>query len=338
MTESRKGVRIPFSFVPFPREIWKENLDISLGEFRVLGYLLSRLYFGQSQRPISDEELLNGELKEDGTRRDKGCGLTSRNGLKIARESLISRGWIEAVNVSTDPHRTQWEYTVRLFGDDDNSSVTPRHPLSQNDNAVSQNDNQTPVPLSQNDTLNLKEEEVIQEVEDNIATPSLNGFSLTPESNGKPKKHTRVLEKTCDPRCKAVTAKIFEAYKHFNQVNPPWGQIEGNLLKLFLLSHSDWNEEKIFECIRNRFKSEENLALEPRRWMSRIGDYAGGPLDKFGKPKTNGNGFHNGQQSHTNGPGSTTRLLDHLPGPEETKRRREADDKRLAERRNARGI
>jgi hypothetical protein len=183
------------------------------------------------------------------------------------------------------------------------------------------------------------EQEITQDTTtENTNTPPLNDFSLTPETNGKPKKHTRVLEKSCDTRCKAVTAKIFEAYKHFNQVNPPWGQIEGNLLKLFLLSHLDWNEEKIFECIRNRFKSEENLALEPRRWMSRIGDYAGGPLDKFGKPKTNGNGFHNGQRSHTNGAGATTHLLDHLPGPEETKRRREADDKRLEEKRMARGV
>jgi len=169
-------------------------------------------------------------------------------------------------------------------------------------------------------------------------TPSLNDFSLSGESNGKTKKHTRVLEKTCDPRCKAVTAKIFEAYKHFNKVNPGWGEACGKQLKNFLAAHPDWDEEKIFECIRNRFKSEVNPAQEPLSWINKLGDYSAGPLDKFGNPKTNGNGFHYGQQSRTNGAGATGHLLDHLPSPEEIEERRRADDKRLEERRNARGI
>lgn len=173
----------------------------------------------------------------------------------------------------------------------------------------------------------------------NTNNPSLNDFSLSNEqSNGKPKKHTRVLENTCDPRCKAVTAKIFEAYKYHNKVNPPWGAAEGKQLKSFLASHSDWSEEKIFECIRNRSKSEVNLAQEPLSWISKLGNYAGGPLDKFGNPKSNGNGFHNGQQSRTNGSGAAGHLLDHLPDAEEIARRRKADDARLEAKRNARGM
>jgi len=163
------------------------------------------------------------------------------------------------------------------------------------------------------------------------------GDFLTP---CEPKKKRQVKDSVtpCDPRCKAVTAKIFEAYKHFNKINPGWGDVCGKQLKNFLAAHPDWNEEKIFECIRNRFKSEVNPAQEPLSWINKLGDYAAGPLDKFGNPKTNGNGFHNGQQSHTNGSGAAGHLLDHLPSPEEIAERRRADDKRLEERRNARGM
>ena len=69
--------------------------------------------------------------------------------------------------------------------------------------------------------------------------PSFSDSLFGEESNGKPKRHTRVLEKTCDPRCKAVTAKIFEAYKHSNKVNPGWGDACGKQLKNFLAAHPD---------------------------------------------------------------------------------------------------
>jgi hypothetical protein len=174
-------------------------------------------------------------------------------------------------------------------------------------------------------------------IEEPKPTTSQEGFSLVSEnSNGTPKKLTRGLEKSCDPRYKAVTAKIFEAYKCFNKVDPGWGDPCGKQLKNFLASHPDWNEEKIFECIRNRYKSEINLAEEPIKWISSIGNFAGGPLDKYGKPKSTSNGFHNGQPSRTNGSGATGHLLDHLPSIEEIQERRKADDERLRLRREAR--
>jgi hypothetical protein len=36
--------------------------------------------------------------------------------------------------------------------------------------------------------------------------------------------------------------------------------------------------------LRNRHKSEVNHAERPRVWLSRITDYANGPLDRFGQP------------------------------------------------------
>ncbi len=71
---------------------------------------------------------------------------------------------------------------------------------------------------------------------------------------------------------------------------------------------------------------------------STIAGYPGLYAATNGKPNSNGNGFHNGQQSRTNGPGATGHLLDHLPDADEIARRRKADDARLEARRNARGM
>jgi len=71
---------------------------------------------------------------------------------------------------------------------------------------------------------------------------------------------------------------------------------------------------------------------------STIAGYPGLYAATNGKPNGNGNGFHNGQQSRTNGSGATGHLLDHLPDADEIARRRKADDARLEARRNARGM
>jgi hypothetical protein len=155
---------------------------------------------------------------------------------------------------------------------------------------------------------------------------------LALEEETKGKEHSK-KKHIPDPRHTPVKNKIFEAYHYFNKIYPAWGVKEAGCLSTFLKAH-DWPQEKIFICIRNRFKSEENFAQEPCRWICRLGDFAGGPLDKFGKPKAAGNG----QKSRTNGSGATGHLLDHLPDAEEIARRRKADDKRLEERRNARGM
>jgi hypothetical protein len=155
-------------------------------------------------------------------------------------------------------------------------------------------------------------------------------LSLEEESQGK--SHAK-KKPTPDPRHTPVKDKIFEAFRYFNKVAPTWGVKEAGCLANFLKSH-DWPVEKIFDCIRNRFKSEENLAQEPARWIPRLGDFAGGPLDKFGKPRAAGSY----QQSRTNGSGQPGHLLDHLPSLEDVKRAQREGDERLARKRAERGM
>jgi hypothetical protein len=128
-----KGIKsLSFSFVPFPSEVWDDVVPLSLSEFRFLGYLCKQIRFGEALRPISDDEMMHG-IFEDGDRKDRGCGLASRNGVKQAREALVERGWITAQNVSQDPSRPRWMYELVLAKEKRSHGVTAGQLVSQRD-------------------------------------------------------------------------------------------------------------------------------------------------------------------------------------------------------------
>lgn len=135
--------------------------------------------------------------------------------------------------------------------------------------------------------------------------------------------------KQTDPRYKPVVDKIFQAYQCSNKINPPWGIIEGKQLKQFLKDHSDWDQETIFNCIRNRWRSGENLAQEPRRWIPRLGDFASGPLNEFGKPKAT----LSHQRPQGSNPSGTNGALNHIPDSSEMQRRKAENEERCRQRR-----
>jgi hypothetical protein len=161
-----------FNFVPMPEEIWDECIPLSLSEFRFLGYLCKQIRFGEALKPITDEEMMHGVL-EKGKRKDQGCGLLSRNGIKQAREALAERGWIEAINVSNDPTRPRWNYRLLLGTKGETATVSARQLVSQrdtvtarqvvshDDSAVSQHDSGSVTArqqVSSADTCNKEEE------------------------------------------------------------------------------------------------------------------------------------------------------------------------------------
>jgi hypothetical protein len=80
-------MKLSFSFVPFPLEIWEKPMNLSRSEFRLLGWLLAGLRFGKEQDTYTDSEILNGKPGR------LGVGLT-RNSLKEARTGLVSNGFI----------------------------------------------------------------------------------------------------------------------------------------------------------------------------------------------------------------------------------------------------
>ena len=90
-----------------------------------------------------------------------------------------------------------------------------------------------------------------------------------------------------DPRFSPVVAEIFQQYRGFNQGDSPaFTDAAGRQLKMFLKAHSDWTLQKVIMCVRNRFQSDENLSSDPVNWIAHLAKWAGGPLDKFGKPRS----------------------------------------------------
>lgn len=133
---SKSGISISFNFVPFPQDIWRENIPLTRAEFRLLGYLIfHQVRFRRAVVPLTDDELLHGAwLRDEDTkvrvrRMDKGAGIGGRNNLKKARKSLIERGWIEITEKSeTSDMPAHTEYTVvianeREVSDSDSSNA-----------------------------------------------------------------------------------------------------------------------------------------------------------------------------------------------------------------------
>lgn len=90
------SARIEFGFIPFPLAIVDESADLSLGEYRLLGYLLRHRFRVKSEMlRLTQEDLLRGVTAPNGERRDRGCGITSGRDLKLARERLENRGWLK---------------------------------------------------------------------------------------------------------------------------------------------------------------------------------------------------------------------------------------------------
>jgi hypothetical protein len=88
------GITIGFGFVPFPPEIWDDNIQLTLPEFRLFGYLLRWGELGEDLPFLSGDEMLHGRLNPDGVRLDAGCGLPNLRSVEIACKALLARGWI----------------------------------------------------------------------------------------------------------------------------------------------------------------------------------------------------------------------------------------------------
>jgi hypothetical protein len=151
------GVKIGFKFVPLPVDIWDDSIDLSLAEFRLLGYLIRRqIRFGKAGSPLSYDELMSGPWRE-GKRLDAGCGL-SRNSLKQAITLLQQRGWIKVTDLSQNPRLPRLVVEVLVSDDDlsssDNqSSKSDDAPLSTSDDGLSLNDDEKPISSSKSDDL-----------------------------------------------------------------------------------------------------------------------------------------------------------------------------------------
>lgn len=77
------------------------------------------------------------------------------------------------------------------------------------------------------------------------------------------------------------------------------GPADGSAINHFLRQRRDWDTSTWRKALRHRFQSEVNRAQAPYTWMSRLGEYLDGPLDRYGKPMTQGIGGRIGQALET---------------------------------------
>jgi hypothetical protein len=78
-----------------------------------------------------------------------------------------------------------------------------------------------------------------------------------------------------------------EYWESNNQsIEVPWDASEGTALSRFLKANPKLDLEAFKNLLRNRQQSDAvNHAERPRQWLGIVTNYAGGPLDRFGKPK-----------------------------------------------------
>lgn len=104
-------MKLGFQFVPFPREIWDRGIDLTMAEFRLLGWFLAGLRFGIQQTGFVDDDILSGTAKMP------AVGL-SRNSMKVARRGLVEK---ELLACEKTHYHGKWTYAV-LFTEEVSSS------------------------------------------------------------------------------------------------------------------------------------------------------------------------------------------------------------------------
>jgi hypothetical protein len=117
-------MRLGFDFVPFPRDIWSDGIELSQSEFRLLGWFLFNLQFGIKQMDATDDNILRG-VKKNG-KNYPAVGL-SRNSMQKARDSLVEKNMLIATQLSDGGGRGKaaaWHYSVNLSEVDNNEPET----------------------------------------------------------------------------------------------------------------------------------------------------------------------------------------------------------------------
>jgi hypothetical protein len=264
MSETR-GVRIGFLFVPFPQEIWKGNLDLTLGEFRLLGYLLMhQVRFGRSIVMLSDDELLSGRRDRGGERVDQGCGIRGRNNLRDGRRRLEARGWIR-----TSETRQGRMYEIVIEGSEtDRVSNKSDHEGSETDHpkrtgAASESDrlaSETDRPASETDQRNKEREKSREKSESKSSIESSSAYA--------------------DERHSLVKSAITRLQKHFLEFEL-WDDAEDRKLQQLLSRKPEVSGSRLVDCVVSRFLSPVSSADPPRKWIGKLLEYAGGPKNSF---------------------------------------------------------
>lgn len=251
-------MKLGFLFVPFPREIWTDNIELSQSEFRLLGWFCCNLKLGFQQLEFSDDQIINGT--SIGGYIYPPVGL-SRNSMQKARTELVEKEMLVAKQVAGGGGRGKtavWSYSLNLSDVEMNSPQT-----------------------SQELTLKLsnfdKNEGVISRYRESTDN------TLFPPSSGDDVKTTKP-KKEQDPRHTPFRKTLEGFWIHLNQDTPApsWSAKDAGQLGSFLKSWPTLDRETFIKWLKNYGSSENfNSALLPYQYLPKLHDYMNGPLNKF---------------------------------------------------------
>jgi hypothetical protein len=125
--------------------------------------------------------------------------------------------------------------------------------------------------------LRCQEQELEQELDQELDISSEEKPSdgrIVLENSKKATKHTAFKE------------LIFRCYEYLNREEiTPWDGSDAKQLSAVIKAVPTLDAEKFHQWLKNYAASENiNPAARPRVFLPKITDYAGGPLDKFGRP------------------------------------------------------
>jgi hypothetical protein len=122
------------------------------------------------------------------------------------------------------------------------------------------------------------------------ASPATDG--PTPAGPTEPSRHTQ---------CKGLVLDFWRRHHPGEASMPPWDGGEAKQLSLLLAANPVLSADAFERLLLARSASEVNHSERPKVWLDRLTDYAGGPLDRYGKPKGDGNGA-NTSSANSSGP------------------------------------
>jgi hypothetical protein len=95
--------------------------------------------------------------------------------------------------------------------------------------------------------------------------------------------------RAADPRhqgCKEAIRAYWESKNPAGSM--PWDGSEAKVLSALLSASPNLTAEWVTALLRNRFKSEVNHGDRPSKWLRSLLSYNSGPIDRFGKPISEG--------------------------------------------------
>jgi hypothetical protein len=86
-----------------------------------------------------------------------------------------------------------------------------------------------------------------------------------------------------DPRHAATRVRILELHQESFGITSQWDGREGRELDRLLKANPSWSQDDLTRMVESRFQSEAITPDRPAVWLARLGTYAVGPLDRYGK-------------------------------------------------------